>query len=99
MESMKMKSMEERYEYKKQKTIDMVLKDVRNTGEILGITASTAFRDESERDYFLEKAKLVFDNGIETTLNMPPEQMLLHMFKKAMEIGNGNYDRLMEALK
>ena len=99
MESMKMKSMEERYEYKKQKAIDMALKDIRNTGEILGITASTVFRDESERDYFLEKAKLVFDDGIETTLNMPPEQMLLHMFKKAMEIGNGNYDRLMEALK
>lgn len=99
MESIKVESMKMSYEEKEQKVIDMALKNVRSTGEMIGITAATSFRDEFERDYFLKKAKLVFDNGIETTLNMSPEQMLLHMFKKAMEIGNGNYDRLMEALK
>ena len=67
--------MEERYKDKKQMAIEMALKDVRDTGEMLGITASTAFHDEFERDYFLEKAKLVFNNGIETTLNMSTEQL------------------------
>ena len=99
MESIKVESMKMSYEEKEQKAIDMALKNVRSTGEIIGITAATNFRDELERDYFLEKAKLVFDNGIETTLNMSPEQRLLYIFKRAMEVSNGDYDGLMEALK
>ena len=99
MESIKVESMEERYKDKKQMAIEMALKDVRDTGEMLGITASTAFHDELERIFFLNKAKKEFNNGIETTLNMPPEQKLLFMFKKAMEVSDGDHDGLMEALK
>lgn len=99
MESIKVKPMEERYKDKEQMAIDMALKDVRSTGEMLGVTASAAFHDEFERDYFLEKAKLVFNNGIETTLNMSTEQKIFYMFKKAMEVSDGDYDGLMEALK
>ena len=94
MESTKMS-----YEEKRQKAIEMALKDVRDTGEMLGITASTAFHDELERIFFLNKAKKEFENGIETTLNMSPDQKLLYMFKKTMEISDGGIDGLMEALK
>ena len=94
MESTKMS-----YEEKEQKAIEMALKDVRSTGEMLGITASTAFHDEYERDIFLAAAKEGFENGIEMTLNMSPEQRLLHMFKKTMKISGGDIDGLMEVLK
>lgn len=94
-----MESMEKSYKEKEQKAIDSALRDARNTGEMLGITASTAFHDEYERDIFLATAKEEFENGIKATLNMSPEQMLLHMFKKAMEIGSRNHDVLTEALK
>ena len=94
MESTKMS-----YEEKRRKAIEMALKDVRDTGEMLGMTASTAFHDELERIFFLNKAKKEFENGIETTLNMSPDQKLLYMFKKTMEISDGDIDGLMEALK
>lgn len=87
------------YEEKRQKAIEMTIEDVRSTGEMLGITASTAFHDESERASFLTKAKKEFENGIETALNMSHDQKLLYMFKKAMEVSNGDYDGLIEALK
>ena len=94
-----MESMKKHCEELRQMVIKAALEDARSTGELLGITAATAFHDEFEREYFLNKAKMVFDNGIETTLNMSPEQRLLHMFKKTMEISDGGIDRLMEALK
>ena len=87
------------YEEKRQKAIEMALEDVRSTGEMLGITASTAFHDELEITFFLNKAKKEFKNGIETTLNMSHDQKLLYMFKKTMEISDGGIDGLMEVLK
>ena len=94
-----MESMKKNYEEKERKAIEMTLENVRSSGEMLGITASTAFHDELERIFFLNKAKKEFENGIETTLNMSLDQKLLYMFKIAMEVSNGDYDGLMEALK
>lgn len=92
-------AMEKSCEEMSQKMINVALKDIRSTGEVLGIVASTAIRDESVRASFLAKVKKELETGIETTLNMSDAHMFMHVFRKSMKLSDKNLGEFMEALK